>query len=348
MRRSDGLQEALFTVAKLEDFGPADHPLRPISTLVNDALGRMGGLFKLICADTGRAPIAPESLLRAMLIQIFFAVRSERQLMEQVRYNLLYHWFIGLAIDGDVWDHSTFSKNRNRLLEHEVAESFFTEVMTLADKRQLLSKERFSVDGTLIQAWASHQSFVPKDGRSDDANGGGAGARNTQANLKGKPRSNDTHENTTDPDARLFRKSHNTAAIMSYQGHVLMEKCSGLVVGAVVTHADGRGREPLRWRCSTPCLALMPRRSPRTRPMTRATSSTHVASAALRCTWQATTGALAAVRLTGAQHDTPDTRSAKRFESESSSTSVGAKRWARFDKPCTGESNGSISTSSSR
>jgi transposase len=240
MRGSDGMQEALFTVAKLEDFVPADHPLRPIRALVNEALGRLNGLFNLVYADTGRASIAPEKLLRAMLIQVFFSVRSERQLMEQVRYNLLYRWFIGLAIDDEVWDHSTFSKNRDRLLEHAVVESFFTEVMTLADKRALLSKEHFSVDGTLIQAWASHKSFVPKDGGRDDANGGGGG-RNAQANWKGKPRSNDTHASTTDPDARLFRKSHNTAAIMAYQGHVLMENRSGLVVGAVVTHADGMG-----------------------------------------------------------------------------------------------------------
>ena len=241
MRGSDGMQEALFTVAKLEDFVPADHPLRAIRDLVNEALSRLNGLFNLIYADSGRASIAPEKLLRAMLIQVFFSVRSERQLMEQVRYNLLYRWFIGLAIDDEVWDHSTFSKNRDRLLEHAVVESFFTEVMQLADKRGLLSREHFSVDGTLIQAWASHKSFVPKDGSNDDANAGGPGGRNTQADWKGKRRSNDTHASTTDPDARLFRKSHNTAAVMAFQGHVLMENRSGLVVGAVVTHADGMG-----------------------------------------------------------------------------------------------------------
>jgi len=241
MRGSDGMQEALFTVAKLEDFVPADHPLRAIRDLVNEALVRLNGLFNVIYADTGRASIAPEKLLRAMLIQVFFSVRSERQLMEQVRYNLLYRWFIGLAIDDEVWDHSTFSKNRDRLLEHAVVESFFTEVMTLADKRNLLSREHFSVDGTLIQAWASHKSFVPKDGSNDDANAGGSCGRNTQADWKGKRRSNDTHASTTDPDARLFRKSHNTAAVMAFQGHVLMENRSGLVVGAMVTHADGLG-----------------------------------------------------------------------------------------------------------
>lgn len=241
MRGSDGMQEALFTVAKLDDFVPADHPLRAVRTLVDEALGRLSGLFNTMYADTGRASIAPEKLLRAMLIQVFFSVRSERQLMEQVRYNLLYRWFIGLSIDDAVWDHSTFSKNRDRLLEHEIVESFFAEVMQLADRRQLLSREHFSVDGTLIQAWASHKSFVPKDGSDDDSNAGGPGGRNAQADWKGKPRSNDTHASTTDPDARLFRKSHNTAAVLCYQGHVLMENRSGLVVGAVVTHADGYG-----------------------------------------------------------------------------------------------------------
>lgn len=241
MRGADQMQEALFTVSKLEDFVPADHPLRAIRLLVNQALGGLNGLFNEIYADSGRASIPPEKLLRAMLIQVFFSLRSERQLMEQVHYNLLFRWFIGLAIDDEVWDHSTFSKNRERLMEHAVVERFFTEVMSVADRKGLLSKEHFSVDGTLIQAWASHKSFTAKDGGgSDDANGGGGG-RNAQANWKGKPRSNDTHASTTDPDARLFKKSHNTGAILSYQGHVLMENRSGLVVGAVVTHADGRG-----------------------------------------------------------------------------------------------------------
>lgn len=158
-----------------------------------------------------------------------------------MRYNLLYRWFIGLAIDDEVWDHSTFSKNRDRLLEHAVVESFFTEVMSVADKHNLLSREHFLVDGTLIQAWASHKSFVPKDGSNDDANSGGSSGRNTQADWKGNRRGDDTHASTTDADARLFRKSHNTAAVMAFQGHVLMENRSGLVVGAVVTHADGRG-----------------------------------------------------------------------------------------------------------
>ena len=239
MRGSDGMQEALFTVAKLEDFVPLDHPLRAIRLLVNEALVGLNGLFNEIYADDGRPSIPPEKLIRASLLQVFYSVRSERQICEQLRYNLLFRWFVGLAIDDAVWDHSVFSKNRDRLLEHAVVEAFFTEVMGLADRKGLLSKEHFSVDGTLIQAWASHKSFKPKDG-SDDQTPSGPG-RNAQADWKGKARTNDTHESTTDPDARLFRKSRQTAAVLCYQGHVLMENRSGLVVGAVVTHADGKG-----------------------------------------------------------------------------------------------------------
>jgi transposase len=239
MRGTDGMQESLFTMAKLEDFVPSDHPLRAIQIVVNEALGRLNGLFNEIYADTGRASIAPEKLMRALLLQVFYSVRSERQICEQLRYNLLFRWFVGLAIDDAVWDHSVFSKNRDRLLENAVVEAFFTEVMRLADAKGLLSKEHFSVDGTLIQAWASHKSFRPKDG-SDDQTPSGPG-RNAQADWKGKPRSNDTHQSTTDPDARLFRKSFNTASILCYQGHVLMENRSGLVVSAVVTHATGTG-----------------------------------------------------------------------------------------------------------
>lgn len=155
MRGMDEMQEPLFTTVKLEDFVPADHPLRPLRLLVNQALKRLNGLLGTIYADSGRASIAPEKLLRALLLQVLYSVRSERMLMEQMRYNLLFRWFVGLAIEDAVWDHSVFSKNRDRLLEHEVVEAFFTEVMSLADKQGLLSREHFSVDGTLIQAWAS-------------------------------------------------------------------------------------------------------------------------------------------------------------------------------------------------
>jgi transposase len=278
MRGSDGMQEAMFTFSKLEDFVPADHPLRAIAGLVNEALKGLNGLFNTMYVDCGRPSIAPEKLLRAMLIQVLFSVRSERQLMEQIRYNLLYRWFIGLAIDDEVWDHSVFSKNRERLLDHAVVESFFTEVMQLAEKRHLLSKEHFSVDGTLIQAWASHKSFVRKN--SGDDSGSSGGGRNALADWKGRRRSNDTHASTTDPDARLFRKSHSTAAVLAFQGHVLMEHRSGLVVSAVVTHADGSASAKQRWRCSTRCRVRTQRPSLPTRPTTRATSWLPAASAA--------------------------------------------------------------------
>lgn len=238
MRGTDGMQEALFTVTKLEDFVPDDHPLRGVRTLVNEALGRMNELFNEIYAEGGRPSIPPEKLIRASLLQVFYSVRSERQLCEQIRYNMLFRWFVGLAIDDAVWDHSVFSKNRDRLLENAVVEVFFTEIMSVADAKGLLSKEHFSVDGTLIQAWASHKSFKRKDG-SDGPTPPRPG-RNVEADWKGKPRSNETHQSTTDPDARLFRKSDNTGAVLCYQGHVLMENRSGLVVGAVVTHADGK------------------------------------------------------------------------------------------------------------
>lgn len=239
MRGADALQESLFTVTKLDDFVPADHPLRAIRLLVNEALTRMNAQFDEIYAASGRDSIAPEKLIRALLLQIFYSVRSERQICEQLRYNLLFRWFVGLALDDAVWDHSVFSKNRDRLLEHHVMDGFFTQVTGLADARGLLSKEHFSVDGTLIQAWASQKSFRPKDGSDDQ--GPGAGGRNAQADWKGQRRSNETHASTTDPDARNYRKSHNTAAILCYQGHALMENRNGLVVGAVVTTADGHG-----------------------------------------------------------------------------------------------------------
>ncbi len=239
MRGTDGLQESLFTVAKLEDFVPADHPLRPMRRLVNEALEKLNGLFNKIYADTGRSSIAPEKLMRALLLQIFYSVRSERQICEQLRYNLLFRWFVGVALDDAVWDHSVFSKNRDRLLDNEVVERFFGEIMKAAEAKGWLSKEHFSVDGTLIQAWASQKSFKPKDG-NDDQTPSGPG-RNAQVDWKGKSRSNDTHASTTDPDSRLFRKSQSTAAILCYQGHALMENRNGLIVSGMVTHADGHG-----------------------------------------------------------------------------------------------------------
>ena len=230
MRGADVFTEQLFTLRKLDDFVPAAHPLRPLRTRVNRALARLDGLFQGMYADDergGRPSIAPEKLLRAMLLQVFYSVRSERQLMEQTQYNLLFRWFIGLSMDDAVWVPTVFSKNRERLIAHDAVVAFFNEVLAEADQEGWLSGEHFSVDGTLIQAWAGHKSFVRKDG--DDGDG---------SDFKGRERSNETHASTTDADARLYRKG-NTAAELSYIGHTLSDNRHGLIANARVTQADG-------------------------------------------------------------------------------------------------------------
>ena len=212
MRGADTFTEGLFTLKKLDDFVPANHPLRVIRTMVNKALAEMGELFAQMYEDDakgGRPSIAPEKLLRAMLLQVLYSIRSERQLMEQTQYNLLFRWFIGLSMD-------------------DAVVAFFNAVLKQADKKRWLSKEHFSVDGTLIQAWAGHKSFVRKDGKDDDDGG----------DFRGKSRSNETHESSTDPDSRLFRKGKTTSEL-SFMGHTLMENRNGLIVNAMVTQADG-------------------------------------------------------------------------------------------------------------
>ncbi|WP_462391259.1 IS5 family transposase [Acidovorax sp. Q11] len=246
MRGADTFTESLFCVRKLEDFVPASHPLRPVRKMVNTALTKMNVLFsRMYEADIkgGRPSIAPEKLLRAMLLQVLYSVRSERQLMEQVQYNLLFRWFIGLSMDDEVWVPSVFTKNRERLIEHDAVIEFFNEVLKIADHKQWLSGEHFSVDGTLIQAWAGHKSFVRKgddDASGDDRDGHGADtkAHSDGGNFKGQRRSNDTHESTTDGDARLYRKGK-TASELRYMGHTLSDNRHGLVANAVVTLADG-------------------------------------------------------------------------------------------------------------
>lgn len=254
MRGADTFTESLFSVRKLDDFVPASHPLRPVRKMVNTALAKMDALFsRMYEADIkgGRPSIAPEKLLRAMLLQVLYSVRSERQLMEQVQYNLLFRWFIGLSMDDEVWVPSVFTKNRERLIEHDAVIEFFNEVLKIADKKHWLSGEHFSVDGTLIQAWAGHKSFVRKgddDASGDDRDGNGdntddgpgaeAKAHSDGGNFKGQRRSNDTHESTTDGDARLYRKGK-TASELRYMGHTLSDNRHGLVANAVVTLADG-------------------------------------------------------------------------------------------------------------
>lgn len=230
MRGPDVFTEQLFTVKKLEDFVPADNPLRPIRLMVNAALKRLDSLFEQMYEPTwkgGRPSIAPEKLVRAMLLQVFYSIRSERQLVDQIHYNLLYRWFIGLSMDDAVWVPTVFSKNRDRLIEHDVVVALFNEIVTMADAEGWLSNEHFSVDGTLIQAWASHKSFLPKDDQDGDG-----------SDFRGQPRSNDTHASTTDPDARLYRKG-NTASELRYIGHTLADNRHGLIANARVTQADG-------------------------------------------------------------------------------------------------------------
>ena len=269
MRGADTFTESLFTMRHLEDFVPADHPLRPIRAMVNEALRKMDGLFaSMYEADIkgGRPSIAPEKLLRAMLVQIFFSVRSERQLMEQTQYNLLYRWFIGLAMDDAVWVPSVFTKNRERLIEHDAIIELFNHIVETADRKGWLSGEHFSVDGTLIQAWASHRSFVRKDGGSDDDKGGGGHdgdegpgvttpeTRGTTS-FKGQTRSNDTHESSTDADARLYRKGK-TASQMRYMGHTLSDNRHGLIANAMVSTADGYAeREAAKVMAQAACEA---------------------------------------------------------------------------------------------
>ncbi len=243
MRGADTFTESLFTMRKLEDFVPAKHPLREIRKTANAALEKLGPvLTSMYAADVlgGRPSIAPEKLLRAMLLQVLFSVRSERQLMEQVHYNLLFRWFIGLSMDDAVWVPTVFTKNRERLIEHDAVIKFFNEVLAIAQQRDLLSGEHFSVDGTLIQAWAGHKSFVPKDGDKGGGGGDGGSGGNTSSSgdFKGQRRSNDTHESKTDGDARLYRKG-NTASELRYMGHTLSDNRHGLIASAMVTTADG-------------------------------------------------------------------------------------------------------------
>lgn len=237
MRGEDVFQESLFTTVQLESFVPADHPLRPIKALLDEAMKNLNWLFSSIYCDTGRESIPPERLIRAQLLQVLYSIRSERQLVEQINYNLLYRWFVGLTIDDTVWNHSTFTINRDRLLENDVITELFEEVVGLARKQKLLSDEHFSVDGTLIQAWASQKSYRRKDDDSEPPTGGG---RNSEANFHGEKRSNETHESKTDGDARLAKKGPGKEARLSYMGHTVMENRNGLIVKAAASHATGK------------------------------------------------------------------------------------------------------------
>ena len=227
MRGDDRQPDSMFSYVSPEQRVPSDHPLRAIRALVDEVLRDMSRAFDSLYATIGRPSVPPERLLRAQLLQIFYSIRSERLLMEQLDYNILFRWFVGMDMDEPVWTPTVFTKNRDRLLNQEIARMFFRHVVERA--QGLMSDEHFTVDGTLIEAWASQKSFQRKDG---DTDGDGR-------NFHGQSRKNDTHASTTDPDARLYRKSNSAEARLSYLGHLLIENRHGLIVDAMATHSDG-------------------------------------------------------------------------------------------------------------
>jgi len=231
MRGEDQKQEAMFSYVSPDKRVPADHPLRGVREMVDTILNEMSPRFGRLYSELGRPSIAPERLLRALLLQIFYSVRSERLLVEQLQYNLLFRWFVGMDMDEEVWNHAVFSKNRERLLNEEIAEVFFQRVLKQA--RPYLSDEHFTADGTLLEAWASHKSFRRNDGNGGTPNG------NREVDFHGEQRHNDTHQSTTDPEARLYKKSKGSEAKLSYLGHALMENRNGLLVKTMVTEANG-------------------------------------------------------------------------------------------------------------
>src|ERR1700760_2301104 len=235
MRGEDRRNELLFSYVRLDSRIPRSHPLRVIRRITDAALASLSEQFEALYSEVGRPSVPPEKLLRALLVQAFYSVRSERQLMEQLNYNLLFRWFVGLSVDDPVWVPTVFSKNCDRLLEGDIAAAFMDAVLNLPRVKALLSGEHFSVDGTLIQAWASMKSFRRKDGNDEPP----APGRNGERSFHKEKRSNETHASTTDPDARLARKSRGDGAKLAFTGHLLMENRNGLVVDACLTRASG-------------------------------------------------------------------------------------------------------------
>src|SRR6201996_1582232 len=235
MRGSDAVAGSLFSYVDLEKRVRADHPLRVIRGVLNATLAAMSAEFDALYAPGGRESIPPERLLRALLLQAFYTIRSERQLVERIDFDLLFRWFVGLGMDDPVWDATTFTKNRDRLLAGEIASRFLAAVLAQPKVKRLLSSEHFSVDGTLLEAWASTKSFRPKDGSGPPPDPG----RNGEQDFHGQKRSNQTHASITDADARLYKKGHGKEAKLCFMGHALMENRHGLIIGALATRASG-------------------------------------------------------------------------------------------------------------
>ena len=244
MRGDDAICGMLFSYIDLEKRIREDHPLRVIRAIANVALKSLSGEFEKLYSPLGRESIPPERLLRALLLQAFYSIRSERQLVERIDHDLLFRWFVGLGIEDPVWDATTFTKNRDRLLEGDVAAQFLAAVLAQDKVKALLSSDHFSVDGTLLEAWASLKSFRPKDGSGDPPGPG----RNGERDFHGEPRRNDTHVSTTDPETRLFRKGLGKEARLCFMGHALMENRNGLIVGVMTTTATGHAE---RWAALT-------------------------------------------------------------------------------------------------
>lgn len=236
MRGTDLKHEGMFSYVSPEARVPTNHPLRPIRAMVSEALEQMDRKLERLYSQTGRPSIAPERLIRALLLQVLYSIRSERMLVEQLEYNLLFRWFVGLSVDEPVWDHSTFSKNRDRLFGADIARELFDAIVEQVRMAGLLSDQHFSVDGTMIEAWASHKSFRPKDGSGGPP---GTGSRNDARDFHGEQRANDTHASTTDPEAKLYKKSRGTTAKLAYLGHAVSENRHGMIVAVEVTQASG-------------------------------------------------------------------------------------------------------------
>lgn len=238
MRGIEKKQATMFSYVSQDDRIPPDHPMRKLKEMIDPLLEKMSPHFNAMYSDVGRSSIPPEYLLRASLVQVLYTIRSERLLMEQLDYNLLFRWFVGLSMDDAVWDHSVFSKNRDRLLEADIATKFLKNVLDLARSHQLLSDEHFTVDGTLIEAWAGQKSFVKKDTPTPPEATNDPG--NPTVNFHGEQRRNQTHQSTTDPESRLYRKGRGKEAKLSFMGHVVMDNRHGLVVSTSYTKAMGR------------------------------------------------------------------------------------------------------------
>lgn len=229
-------QVELFSYIPLETRIPEKHPLRRLREMVDGILVKMSGKFDEIYSSTGRPSIPPETLLKASFLQVLYGIRSERLLLEQVEFNWLYRWFVGLAADDVIWDETVFTKNRDRLLRGEVADLFFEQVIAIAEKKKLVSKDHFTVDGTLIEAWASLKS-LKKKGSDEEENKNDGDPGNPSVDFHGEKRSNETHESSTDPESKIYTKSKGVAAKLNYMGHVLMENRNGLAMQAEVTQA---------------------------------------------------------------------------------------------------------------